>query len=105
MSPLPTMPHHHHHPMQSPNFGSPGMMAFPSPGPPMRGGTPGRHMPYMPPQYEPSPDRRVVEQRRNPDGSTSIQIGGHSAGEPHHHHHDVYEGDEAPEEDAGDEEK
>ena len=116
MSPLPTMPHHQqhhphhgmgHHPMQSPNFGSPGMMAFPSPGP-MRsnnavGGvsstnnTPGRppqHMPYMPSSQvydQSSPDRggggggNRVEQRRNPDGSTSIQIGGHagrSSGNP-----------------------
>lgn len=107
MSPLPTMPHHHHHhhhPMQSPGFGSPGMMNFPSPGP-MRGGphggggTPGRHphnsnMPYMPPPqaYDPiSPVDRSgnsnnnrVEQRRNPDGSVSIQIGGPP---PLQHHH------------------
>merc|ERR1711865_747252 len=78
-------------------------MAFPSPsqaGPPQRRpadapvaneGTPGREgahaMPYMPPEDPegrdgtpvPPPDvdnSRVVEQRRNPDGSMSISIGG-----------------------------
>lgn len=85
MSPLPTMPHHHYpHHMQSPGggFGSPGMMPhmYPSPARGMHG-TPGRHMPYMPPphayeQQSPPPGRGRVEQRRNPDGSMSIQIGG-----------------------------
>ena len=91
MSPMPSMPPHYGHYPHSPGtFASPGMMAnmgF-SPqgrrpgGPP---GTPGRHehMPYMPPHpgYDahspprhPPPSR--VEQRRNPDGSMSIQIGG-----------------------------
>jgi len=107
MSPLPNMPppphhhHHHHHPgMQSPGFGSPGMMhnmGYPSPqgrrGP---HGTPGRPdgapMPYMPPPqgYDqlspqhrggpPHPHNSRVEQRRNPDGSMSIQIGGRDTG-------------------------
>jgi hypothetical protein len=106
MSPLPTMPHNQYHPhMQSPppGFGSPGPMMFASPGrqPPMPHGTPGRP-PYMPPHYEqhpppaqappgvnrqqqqsPSrgqlPHSSRVEQRRNPDGSMSIQIGGSSS--------------------------
>lgn len=95
MSPLPSLPHHHHppyHPMQSPGgFGSPGMMpgmGYPSPhrrGP----ATPGRSdvMPYMPPPqaYDQSspgqrPPQNRVEQRRNPDGSMSIQIGGQASG-------------------------
>jgi hypothetical protein len=117
MSPLPTMPHHQqpyhpYHPMQSPVFGSPGMMSglgYPSPQHGRRGApmTPNRHdhghMPYMPPPQaydHPSPSsssspshhphhlhhpqqqqlrtpiQSRVEQRRNPDGSTSIQIGG-----------------------------
>lgn len=97
MSPLPTMPpQHHHFPMQSPGFGSPGMqmgMGFPSPG--RRHLTPGRGpegMPYFPAaqMYEqPSPGPRGqppmnsrVEQRRNPDGSMSIQIGGQLGGQP-----------------------
>jgi hypothetical protein len=99
MSPLPTMPHHQHHhmPMQSPGFGSPGMMphlGYPSPGRrPM--GTPGRGpegMPYFPGPHAydhaspaqrgqlPMPMNSRVEQRRNPDGSMSIQIGGRGGG-------------------------
>ena len=90
MSPLPSMPPHHHPAMPSPSgFGSPGMMPFPSPS--HRGGhppgTPSRPgaVPYMPPAptYDPqSPahqrgqDASRVEQRRNPDGSMSISIGG-----------------------------
>jgi hypothetical protein len=87
MSPMPMgYPQHHH--MQSPGgFGSPGM--YPSPqharGPP---GTP-QGMPYMPPSqaydqsgsppgyHQPPPGR--VEQRRHPDGSMSISIGGGAA--------------------------
>lgn len=99
MSPLPNMPHHHH----SPGYGSPGMMpnmSFPSPGqrrpppPPPGEGTPGRHpeegqhpLPYIPPEGANDPpapapggDSRV-EQRRNPDGSMSISIGGNVRGE------------------------
>ena len=103
MSPLPTMPHHHHSPG---GFGSPGMMpnmSFPSPsqgrrGPPPGGpppppgeGTPGRgpddgrHLPYIPPEGGADAaapgDSSRVEQRRNPDGSTSISIGG-NRGDP-----------------------
>lgn len=89
MSPLPSVPPHHYgHPyQQSPGqFGSPGMMNMGFS--PRRQGTPGRHeppMPYMPgPQYEgqsPGPRTHMppssrVEQRRNPDGSMSISIGG-----------------------------
>jgi hypothetical protein len=99
MSPLPAMPHHHHHhlPMQSPGFGSPGMMpnlGYPSPGR-RQLGTPGRGpegMPYFPGAHayeHASPAQRGhlpmnsrVEQRRNPDGSMSIQIGGRGAGGP-----------------------
>lgn len=101
MSPLPTMPHHHHSPG---GFGSPGMMptmSFPSPGqqgqprrpadaPAQSEGTPGREggapLPYMPPDGAgqdgtpaPPPEGEQqgrVEQRRNPDGSMSISIGG-----------------------------
>ena len=98
MSPLPTMPPHYAAYPHSPGtFASPGMMAnmgF-SPqgrrpgGPPPH--TPGRHdhMPYMPPPqgYDAhSPARHLppsrVEQRRNPDGSMSIQIGGRQGGGP-----------------------
>lgn len=98
MSPLPTMPHHHHSPG---GFGSPGMMPFPGsphgrrppPGPPTGEGTPGRQpedgqMPYMPESGEqgegaPAPvsgdgDNSRVEQRQNPDGSMSISIGGNN---------------------------
>lgn len=97
MSPLPSMPHHQHHqyaPMQSPHFGSPTMMTHPHhqpygyPSPQRRGphGTTSRHeggMPYMPPAqgYDASPPSRhppPVQQRRNPDGSMSISIGGRS---------------------------
>jgi hypothetical protein len=83
MSPLP-----HHHPllMQSPPFGSPGAipgLAFPSPS----GGTPGRSIPYMPPQHDyidPSPTQgragpQVVEQTRHPDGSMSFSIDGRAS--------------------------
>jgi hypothetical protein len=107
MSPMPPMGQHHH--MQSPGgFGSPGMMpsmGFTSPQHPRRPGgpgvmeTPGRTgpggapMPYMPPsqayegqapspsnyQQQPHPSSRV-EQRRHPDGSMSISIGGGAAG-------------------------
>ncbi|CAB9508962.1 expressed unknown protein [Seminavis robusta] len=94
MSPLPTMPHHHHSPG---GFGSPGMhMSFPSPsqggqrrppsaneGPPDPEGieTPRREgqqpLPYIPPEGEDGGgDASRVEQRRNPDGSMSISIGG-----------------------------
>ena len=72
------MPGQYPHPMQSPGYGSPAMMPY---GSPPRGypppGTPGR-MPFMPPQqaYEQNSPARNVQQRRNPDGSTSIQIGG-----------------------------
>jgi hypothetical protein len=93
MSPLPSMPHHHAHHMQSPGFGSPGMMpslSFPSPSHARHGGTPGRHsMPYMQPPHTydgqmPSPSRghshpsgsQVVEQRRHADGSISFSIDG-----------------------------
>lgn len=106
MSPLPTMPHHHHSPG---GFGSPGMMpnmSFPSspqghrrpPGPPgvaPEQGTPGRRPeeehphPYIPPEGGPEGgpppppgDNSRVEQRRNPDGSMSISIGGNREGEP-----------------------
>ncbi|GAX20439.1 hypothetical protein FisN_22Hh005 [Fistulifera solaris] len=95
MSPLPTMPHHHHHHgMASPGgFGSPGMMPYPSPRSRSLMNTPSRppgpnSMPYMPPpqHYDHhSPDRGQhasrVEQRRNPDGSMSISIGGGRPGE------------------------
>ena len=91
MSPLPTMPpQHHHFPMQSPGFGSPGMMPGMGFSPARRQmGTPGRGpegMPYFPAgqgyeQASPAqrggiPMNSRVEQRRNPDGSMSIQIGG-----------------------------
>ena len=80
--------------MQSPGFGSPGMipgLGFPSPARGRGGGTPGREgaMPYFPGHgYEHgSPAQRGqppmnsrVEQRRNPDGSMSIQIGGQQGG-------------------------
>jgi len=95
MSPLPTMPHHHHSPG---GYGSPGY-GFPSPGglrrppdAPTGPGTPGRgsEMPYMPPEsggvdpasVPPEGDNSRVEQRRNPDGSMSISIGGKGEGEP-----------------------
>lgn len=95
MSPLPTMPHHHHHHgMTSPGgFGSPGMMPYPSPRSRSLLNTPSRppgpnSMPYMPPPQaydHHSPDRGQslsrVEQRRNPDGSMSISIGGGRGGE------------------------
>lgn len=89
MSPLPTMPHHYPHPYpHSPGtFASPGMMSF-SPQGRRPHGTPGRHehpMPYMPPAqaYDAQSPGRAgtssrVEQRRNPDGSISIAIGGRS---------------------------
>jgi hypothetical protein len=103
MSPLPSMPPHYAAYPHSPGaFASPGMMPF-SPQGQRRGGagggapapaphgTPGRHdMPYMPPPPQgggggsgydaQTPPRHLppsrVEQRRNPDGSMSIQIGG-----------------------------
>lgn len=91
MSPLPTMPHHYPPYPHSPGtFASPGMMAnmgFSPQGRRPPPATPGRHehMPYMPPPqgYDAqSPARHLppsrVEQRRNPDGSMSIQIGGRS---------------------------
>lgn len=100
MSPLPTMPPHHHPPMQSPNaYASPGMMpglGFPSPsnhrrphGTPVRG-----QMPYMPPAQgydatnspshrgQGAPHASRVEQRHNPDGSMSISIGGRNTSDP-----------------------
>lgn len=105
MSPMPPMGAHHHH-MQSPGgFGvaSPGGMmpgmGFPSPQharrPDASGETPGRgapgqggqQLPYIPPSqaYESHaqghPSSRV-EQRRHPDGSMSISIGGGEAGGP-----------------------
>ena len=95
MSPLPTMPPHYPPYPHSPGaFASPGMMANMGFSPQGRRpggshGTPGRHdhMPYMPPPqgYDPhSPPRHMppsrVEQRRNPDGSMSIQIGGGQSG-------------------------
>jgi hypothetical protein len=89
MSPLPTMPPHYAPYPHSPGtFASPGMMpnmGFSPHGRRPPPGTPGRHehMPYMPPPqaYDTSsPGRQLppsrVEQRRNPDGSMSIQIGG-----------------------------
>ena len=110
MSPLPTMPPHHHQ-MQSPGYGSPGMMpmSFPSPSQQQRGkptsgeSTPGRHqeggLPYIPPQQAYDGENQGsgeggsegkadggdaassrVEQRRNPDGSMSISIGGQQQG-------------------------
>jgi len=103
MSPLP-MPHHHGGMASPGGFGSPGMMQFPSPS---RGraphATPVRHggsMPYMPApqaydsQHSPSSGAHHphqppgglhasrVEQRRNPDGSMSISIGGHGGTGP-----------------------
>ena len=86
MSPLPSMPHHHHGMASPGGFASPGMMpgmGFPSPSHRAPRGTPGR-MPYMPPsqaydatQSPPqNPPASRVEQRRNPDGSMSISIGG-----------------------------
>lgn len=93
MSPLPSMPHHYAPYPHSPGtFASPGMMANMGFSPQRRPGgppgTPGRHehMPYMPPpqgydphsppRHPPPPPPSRVEQRRNPDGSMSIQIGG-----------------------------
>lgn len=102
MSPLPSMPPHYAAYPHSPGtFASPGMMGYsspqrrgasgggPAPPPPQHGSPPrgGHDMPYMPPPpaagYEAhSPPRQIppsrVEQRRNPDGSMSIQIGGRS---------------------------
>lgn len=108
MSPMPPMGghhhHHHHHPgVQSPGgfaAGSPGGMmpgmGFASPQHPRRGEvmeTPGRqppgpgHLPYIPPSqaYDGQPPQgggSRVEQRRHPDGSMSISIGGGEAGAP-----------------------
>jgi hypothetical protein len=109
MSPMPPMGghHHHHHPMQSPGGyagGSPGgmmpNMGFPSPqharrpeaaGPGVLE-TPGRQaashggggsqLPYIPPSqaYDSQAQGSRVEQRRHPDGSLSISIGGGEAG-------------------------
>lgn len=104
MSPMPMGGHHSH--MQSPGgFGSPGMMhgmGYPSPHrrsggssgvmeTPGRSG-PGGNMPYMPPsnsyENQGSPGSYPqsgggsgsrVEQRRHPDGSMSISIGGNGA--------------------------
>jgi len=102
MSPLPTMPGHPHHPMQSSpsGYGSPGMMPninFPSPSRRPQG-TPGRPdgpHPYMHPgqpyaqeqartptgssQSQQQQSSRV-EQRRHADGSMSMTIGGRAAG-------------------------
>jgi hypothetical protein len=83
--PMSPLPHHHPLHMHSPPFGSPGIagLAFPSPA---GSRTPGRSMPYMPPQHEygnPSPTptqgrlgSQVVEQTRHPDGSMSFSIDG-----------------------------
>lgn len=101
MSPLPSVPPHHYgHPYpQSPGtFVSPGLMNMGFS--PRRHATPGRHdpsMPYMPGPHgydgrspDPSgtrgshgqPSSSRVEQRRNPDGSVSISIGGSNTNGP-----------------------
>jgi len=107
MSPMPPMGGHHHQAVQSPGgfaAGSPGGMmpgmGFASPQHPRRGDgsgvleTPGRqppgppgHLPYIPPsqaydgqQHQGGGSR--VEQRRHPDGSMSISIGGGEVGAP-----------------------
>lgn len=109
MSPMPPMGSHHHHPhhhpMQSPGGygpGSPGgmmpNMGFPSPqharrpeggapgvletpGRPTAGGG-GAQLPYIPPHqaYDGQERGSRVEQRRHPDGSMSISIGGGEGG-------------------------
>jgi len=96
MSPMPPMGGHHHPGMQSPGgfvAGSPGGMmpgmGFVSPQHPRRSEqgvleTPGRQphgagqLPYIPPSqaYEAAAQNSRVEQRRHPDGSMSISIGG-----------------------------
>jgi hypothetical protein len=95
MSPLPTPGGAHHPSMASPGMASPGMgISFPSPTK-QGAGRAGVPLPFVPPNQAygtgDSPAARSqlhmpqasanVEQRRNPDGSMSISIGGRSAGE------------------------
>jgi hypothetical protein len=120
MSPLPTMQHHHHSPG---GFGSPGMMpniSFPSPsrgsrsrrlpsGPggalgPSGDETPQRDeqqpLPYMPPERGSEVpisggEGSRVEQRRNPDGSMSISIGGNGRDDGEQSYQQGVEGESA----------